>query len=67
MDANMTRYRVVGENPKTYKEMLKVTKEALHDNSKFEDARLSLAQDVCGKIDGKVSARIVEVIKGISV
>lgn len=67
MDKHMDRYRVVGENPKTYKEMLKVTKEALQDNSKFENARLSLAQDVCGKIDGKVSARIVELIKEMGV
>ncbi len=65
MDTNMDRYRVVGHNPQTYQEMLQVTKEALRDNSKFEDARLSLAQDICGKIDGKVSKRIVEVIKEI--
>ena len=67
MDTNMDRYRVVGDNPKTYQEMLKVTKETLRDNSAFEEARLSLAQDICGKIDGKVSERIAEVIKELSV
>jgi len=63
MDANMDRYRVVGDNPKAYKEMVSVTKKALENSHKFEDARLSLAEDVCGKLDGKASARIVEIIK----
>lgn len=67
MDKNMDRYRVVGENPKSYKEMIKVTQKALNDNKKFEDVRLSLARDICGKIDGKVSVRIAEVIKDICV
>lgn len=67
MDKNMDRYRVVGDNPKSYIEMLKVTKMALKDNTIYEDARRSLAQDVCGKIDGKVSTRIVEVIKELCV
>lgn len=63
MDNNMNRYRAVGENPKTYQEMLQVTKKELEDNSKFEKARISLTQDICGKLDGKASRRIVQVIK----
>ena len=65
MDKNMDRYKVVGENPKSYTEMVDVTKKALGDNSVFEEARVSLAQDVCGKLDGKVSLRIIEVIKDL--
>ncbi|MEA1879408.1 MAG: CDP-glycerol glycerophosphotransferase family protein [Campylobacterota bacterium] len=67
MDTNMNRYRVVGENPESYKEMLKVTKKTLEDSSDFEQARLTLAQDICGTIDGKVSERIVDVIKELRV
>ena len=67
MDKNMNRYRVLGENPTSYKEMLYVTKKALADNSAFEEARLSLAKDVCGKLDGKASLRIVEVVKDLCV
>lgn len=65
MDKNMDRYRVIGENPTSYKEMKLVTEEALKNKEKFQEERLSLAQDVCGEIDGNVSARIVKVVKDL--
>ncbi len=66
MDKNMDKYRIIGPNPQTYQEMLEVTKKNLTDSNIFEEARLSLAQEICGKIDGKVSQRITKVIKDIS-
>ncbi len=65
MDKGIDRYRVIGENPNTYEEMLLATKRELEDGSKFEKERLALAEDICGKLDGKASSRIVQVIKEI--
>lgn len=67
MDQHMDRYRSVGENPKSYQEMVIVAKKELEESSKFEKQRLALAQDICGKLDGAASKRIVEVIKEICV
>lgn len=65
MDQNIDRYRTVGENPKSYAEMLLATKEALQYQSKYEQQRLLLAQDICGKLDGLASERIVQSIRDI--
>lgn len=63
MDKNMDRYRSIGANPKSYKEMLDATKKELEDSSRFEKQRLLLAKDICGNVDGRASDRIVKVIK----
>lgn len=65
MDAGVNRYRVIGENPDTYKEMVSVTKKALHDPMLHEKERVNMTSDICGMIDGKVSTRIVEIVKGL--
>ena len=65
MDKDIDRYRVIGENPNTYEEMLLMARRELEDNSKFEKERLALAEDICGKLDGKASSRIVHIIKEI--
>jgi len=67
MDKNINQYRSVGYNPSSYSQMLDVTKKTLNDSRLFEEQRLSLAQEICGKIDGRVSERIVSVIKDINV
>ncbi|MCI0500695.1 MAG: CDP-glycerol glycerophosphotransferase family protein [Epsilonproteobacteria bacterium] len=62
-DKDVDGYRSIGENPKSYKEMVVAVKEELQNPSKYEEERLQKAVDICGIIDGKVSSRIVEVVK----
>lgn len=66
MDKDIDEYRKIGQNPISYKEMVQVVYEEFKNPEKYEQERLSKAIDICGKIDGEVSKRIVEVIKEIS-
>lgn len=63
MDKDIDGYRNIGENPKSYKEMVVAVKNELQNPSKFEQERVKKSVDICGNIDGKVSFRIVEVVK----
>lgn len=63
MDKDIDGYRSIGENPKSYKEMVEVVKTELLNPKKFENERIKKAVDICGIIDGKVSSRIAEVVK----
>ena len=63
MDKDIDQYRLIGENPKNYTKMVKAVYQELKDPSKYEAKRLSKAIDICGKIDGKVSQRVVAIIK----
>ena len=65
MDAGVNRYKIIGENPDTYKEMVSVTKKALQNPSLHEKERVTMTSDICGIIDGKVSLRIIETVKGL--
>jgi CDP-glycerol glycerophosphotransferase (TagB/SpsB family) len=66
MDKDIDQYRSIGENPKSYKEMVKVVKQELQDPKKYEQTRLNKAKDICGVIDGNVSKRILEIVKELS-
>jgi len=66
MDKGIDEYRKIGENPTTYQEMVKVVHQELQDGKKFEAQRKSMAKDICGITDGKVSQRIVDIIKDLS-
>ncbi len=62
MDSDIDEYRKIGENPKSYKEMLTAVNQELNDSTRYEQARLSKAIDICGNIDGEVSNRILNII-----
>jgi CDP-glycerol glycerophosphotransferase (TagB/SpsB family) len=63
MDKSIDEYRKIGKNVDSYDEMVTSVQEELNDSSLFEDFRLSKAKDICGNIDGKVSSRIVDLIR----
>jgi CDP-glycerol glycerophosphotransferase (TagB/SpsB family) len=65
MDKGIDEYRTVGYNPRSYDEMRENVKHELDDDSTFRKARLEKTEEVCGVVDGKVSERIYEVIKGL--
>jgi len=65
MDKGIDKYRSIGLNAQNYKQMVQMVKSELSDPSKFEEARLSMAKDICGIVDGKVSQRIVKLLEEI--
>ncbi len=66
MDKDIDEYRDIGPNPKSYSEMVKNVYEEIKNNKNYEQKRLEKSIDICGIIDGKVSLRIVNIIKDIS-
>lgn len=62
MDSGINEYRQIGENAKSYSDMLTAVRQELTNPTKYEQVRLSKATDICGTIDGKVSARIMDII-----
>lgn len=62
MDTDINEYRDIGENPKSYKEMVSAVHKELNNPKEYEQARLLKATDICGKIDGKVSIRMMEIL-----
>ncbi len=65
MDSGIDQYRKIGSNPKSYVDMVTEVKLELDDTTRYEQNRLKLAGDICGQIDGKVSSRIVDIVRGI--
>lgn len=63
MDAGISMYREIGDNANTYKEMVEYVYENTNNTNKYENVRLLYSKDLCGKIDGKVSSRIYNIIK----
>lgn len=63
IDKSKEFYRTILDNSYSYKETIKLTKEALDNPSKLESKRLDFSKDLCGKIDGRVSQRIYKRVK----
>jgi CDP-glycerol glycerophosphotransferase (TagB/SpsB family) len=61
IDPSKEKYRAILDNAYTYQETLTYTKEALDTPQKLEKQRVTFSEEICGKIDGKVSQRIYEV------
>ncbi len=63
IDQTKDKYREILHNAYSYEETIKLTRSALEDPSQKEMQRLAFAEDICGKIDGKVSQRIVDALE----
>ncbi len=63
IDTKKDKYRQILDNAYNYDETLALTKEALQNPSKLQHLRLKFSKEICGKIDGKVSKRIVEILE----
>ena len=60
LDQNIEIYRKIGDNAKNYKEMVKMVKGNSQNPNKLKDIRAKYTKAICGKVDGKVSQRIIE-------
>ena len=67
IDSKKDRYRKLFSNAYSYNEMVNLTKEALMDPDKLKKYRLEFSKEICGKIDGKVSKRVVDLLEDINV
>ena len=65
LDQGMDKYRAIGDNALTYKEMVTLVYENIENPSKLEVSRLQMRDDICGVIDGNVSQRIFEVLERV--
>lgn len=66
MDKDIDGYRDIGPNPMSYKNMVIDVKNELENPNNFEKIRLEKSIDICGNIDGKVSKRIIDIVKDLS-
>ncbi len=55
-------YRQIGDNAQNYQQMVELVRENLENPLKFSEIRRKYTKDICGKVDGGVSARIIEVL-----
>ncbi len=65
LDQGMDKYRLIGDNASSYKEMVDMTKENLQNPMKYEDARKKMNDDICGVVDGNVSQRIYKIMQDL--
>ncbi len=63
IDESKDKYREILHNAYSYKETIQLTRSALKNPSQKETLRLEFAEVICGKIDGKVSKRIVDALE----
>ena len=62
-DKGMDRFRQIGDNAKNYKEMVQMVHSNMADKSKYSKVRKQFMYELCGEVDGKVSQRVVELLK----
>jgi CDP-glycerol glycerophosphotransferase (TagB/SpsB family) len=63
MDAGIDSYRKIGDNAKTYDEMLYMTHDNMINKNKYKATREMFREEICGVVDGKVSQHIVNEIE----
>lgn len=63
MDQDYGEYADIATHAKTYSDLRKHIEQYIAAPDTLQSIRLSLAEKLCGKIDGKVSARIVAYLK----
>lgn len=63
MDEDYGEYSDVAVHAKTYNALKSIVDEQIAQPKQLEDVRLSLAEKLCGIIDGKASQRIVNYLK----
>jgi len=65
IDKGKEKYREILYNANNYNETLRLAKEALRQTpDRLAAKRVAFSKDICGTIDGKVSARIVDLLEG---
>ncbi len=63
IDPTKDKYRQILDNAHSYDETLSLTRKALQNPSEKQALRLKFAREICGAIDGNVSARIVDAME----
>jgi CDP-glycerol glycerophosphotransferase (TagB/SpsB family) len=63
IDEGKEKYRQILDNANSYEETLLRTKEALSHPQKLSKLRTAFSKEICGTIDGKVSARIADLLE----
>lgn len=63
IDSSKDKYRKILHNADTYAQTVSLTRQALQNPAELHKVRLEFAQDICGTIDGNVSARIVDLLQ----
>ena len=63
IDSSKDKYRNILYNADTYADTIHLTRQALENPRELQAARLKFAQEICGTIDGNVSARIVDILE----
>ena len=63
LDSNIDQYRKIGDNAKSYEEMIEMVHDNLNNKDKYQSIRKKFAYHICGDIDGQVSQRIVKALE----
>ena len=63
IDAGKEKYREILDNAESYEDTIRLTQEALENPQKLAPLRTAFSKEICGTIDGKVSARIVNILE----
>lgn len=63
MDATMDEFRMIASSAYSYKELVDLVKQEVQQPQKNEANRLKLREEIVGKVDGKVSVRIADILE----
>ena len=63
LDAGIDSYRKIGDNAKSYEEMVEMVQENIKTPEKYHAIREEFTLEICGEVDGRASERIVDVIE----
>ncbi len=66
IDQQKDKYRQMLENADSYTQMRALVEEALENPTKRSEVRQQYASELCGKIDGKASTRIVDLMERVA-
>lgn len=63
IDSSKDKYRKILHNADDYSQTVSLTRQALENPHQLQEIRREFAEDICGTIDGNVSARIVDLLQ----
>ena len=63
IDEGKEKYREILDNAESYEQTIRLTREALETPGKLAPLRNKFSKEICGTIDGKVSARIADLLE----
>ncbi len=67
LDSNIDQYRKIGDNAESYLEMVSMVYDNLKNKDKYQTIRKEFTYDICGKVDGQVSQRIVKELEELPI